>query len=565
MAGEMKGFRVMKSALILLLAFSFSPGVWAQSEPDWSEGAVVPEGGRANPYLWPQEELTQEIHAGRTHALVYPVSVTGILLPERPMQNIFDNKTSNPFRKLLNSLFKGFAQVKSYQDLFYWVGLQDYPSADSVEIPYPQSTKPDYLMGYSRLQKNGVNVFTISCAACHASQLFGKTILGMTNRFPRANHFFIRGEKMGRLYNPHWFRVLTGATKAETEITSESVQNLNSIGFKMPVQLGLDTSLAQVALSLDKRAPTPWAEKSPYYEQHPRPDILDNTAGDSKPAVWWNVKYKNRWLSDGSVVAGNPIYTNIIWNEVGRGTDLHKLDNWLSQNQNVIREITTAVFASEAPRIEDFFPAEKIIPERAKRGELLFNDTCSECHGTYKKAWSLPQASLLPWSEQIKTIAVDYPHKTHVKDVGTDPNRYLMMKSLEKLNGLAISKRIGVKIVAQKGYVPPPLVGIWARWPYFHNNSVPSLCQVLTAGPKRVKVYYAGEARDRDRDFDFDCNGYPSGMKIPDEWFIPQMKYDTHRKAMSNQGHDEGIFLENGKEIFSAEDKRDLIQYLQTL
>jgi len=46
---------------------------------------------------------------------------------------------------------------------------------------------------------------------------------------------------------------------------------------------------------------------------------------DSKPAVWWGLKYKNRWLSDGSVVSGNPIFTNIIWNELVTLNDLTDL------------------------------------------------------------------------------------------------------------------------------------------------------------------------------------------------------------------------------------------------
>ena len=119
--------------------------------------------------------------------------------------------------------------------------------------------------------------------------------------------------------------------------------------------------------------------------------------------------------------------------------------------------------------------------------------------------------------------------------------------------------------MAQKGYVPPPLVGIWARWPYFHNNSVSSLCEVLTPGKNRMKIYYAGEALDKNRDFDFECNGYPRPHKAPSAWKTAQYKYDTSRIGMSNSGHDENIFLQDGEEILSWEEKKDLVQFLQTL
>ncbi|MFN8792458.1 MAG: hypothetical protein ACK5Y2_13470 [Bdellovibrionales bacterium] len=522
-------------------------------------------GGRANPYGLSPELQEEFRHAGALHTLVYPVEVTGLLLPERPLQQMFEKNTENPLRHVLNQIFKGLARLETYQDLFRWLGLHDYPAQASREIPFPEGQRPDYRMGYSRLEKKGVSAFTISCAGCHAGNLFGDRVLGMSNRFPRANHFFIRGQKASHLYRPGWFRIFTGATRAETELVNEALNSLNSVGLKMPLQLGLDTSLAQVALSLNKRSPTPWAEPSPIFQRTPRADPLDHQPGDSKPASWWNLKYKNRWLSDGSVVSGNPIHTNLLWNEIGRGTDLRKLSAWLDQNSRVIAELTTAVFATEAPRIEKYFPETWIVKERALRGEALYKDLCSRCHGTYLKAWSLPEASQLSWREQIQTIRVQYPHQTRVVDVGTDPNRYQTMKSLEKLNNLEISKRIGVRIRAQKGYVPPPLVGIWARWPYLHNNSIPSLCALLTPAEERPVFYYAGEALDRQRDFDFDCNGYPQGRRTPAVWKTSAARFDTRREGLRNTGHDQEIFMDGRQNLISAEDRRDLIQFLQTL
>jgi hypothetical protein len=41
--------------------------------------------------------------------------------------------------------------------------------------------------------------------------------------------------------------------------------------------------------------------------------------------------------------------------------------------------------------------------------------------------------------------------------------------------------------------------------------------------------------------------------------------YDTRKVGMSNQGHDEDIFLENGRELLLPQQKRALIQFLQTL
>lgn len=534
--------------------------------PDWSEKAA-PQG--SNPYQIPPNDLTPVRDAGKIHAQIYPVSITGILPPYEPIRHLIEDKSPNPLREFLNTLFRSASGYESMDDFLKDLGLHEYPKASDqgvYSVPYPDGIRPDYRMGFGAIDSSMGVGFSFSCAACHSSNLFGKTVLGLTNRFPKANEFFIKAKSASELIQPTFFKLYTGATSGETEMIKIFKRNMHSVGLKQPLALGLDTSLAQVSLSLNHRNPDEYATFSDRFANTPRPDaILDRNPADSKPAVWWNVKYKNRWLSDGSVVSGNPIFTNLLWNEIGRGTDLVQLEAWLQQNEKTVQEITTAVFSSEAPRYTDFFPASQIDLSLAKQGEQIFNNTCARCHGNYDKAWSLPNADQLSPVEKLRTVNVRYKAQTQVKDVGTDPYRYRGMKSLEQLNNLAISKKNGILIRAQQGYVPPPLVGIWARWPYFHNNSVPSLCAVLTAAKDRPKFYYSGEANDQEKDFDSECNGYPLGNATPDAWKTSEHLYDTRKAGMGNNGHDEDIFLENGKELLLPEQKRALIQFLQTL
>ncbi|HEY8270679.1 MAG TPA: hypothetical protein VIG33_07295 [Pseudobdellovibrionaceae bacterium] len=535
--------------------------------PDWSENPPAPAG--ANPYQLPSDLFPQYRDAGKIHAQIYPVSITGMLPPYEPIRHLIEDSSANPLRNFLNSLVRGVSGLHSMQDVFTSLGLHDYPQAHDqgvYAVPFPQGVRPDYKMGFGFIETSQGKGFSFSCAACHSAHLFGKTVLGMTNRFPRANEFFIEASKATHFVDPDLFKVYANATEGETQMVKQLKENMKYVGFKKPLTLGLDTSLAHVSLSLNHRNKDPYATYSGVFASNPRPDpILDSSPADSKPAVWWNLKYKNRWLSDGSVVSGNPILTNLLWNEIGRGADLVKLEPWLQQNEKIVQEITTAVFSSEAPLFTDFFPAEKIDIAKAKEGEVIFNQTCSRCHGHYDKAWNLPHESELSPIEKLKTTAVRYPTQTQVKDVGTDPYRYRGMRSLEKLNDLAISLKNGILIRAQQGYVPPPLVGIWARWPYFHNNSVPSLCAVLSAQKDRPDFYYSGEAQVAETDFDVECNGYPLGAATPNSWKDLKHSYDTHRPGMGNQGHDEGIFLEKGRELLSPRQKRALIQFLQTL
>jgi hypothetical protein len=333
------------------------------------------------------------------------------------------------------------------------------------------------------------------------------------------------------------------------------------------VILGLDTSLAQVALSLAKRAEDSYATRTILSAEFPRPNKLSTLISDSKPAVWWNVKYKNRWLSDGSIVSGNPVHTNFLWNEIGRGTDLKQLENWMTNSHEKIEALTAAVFASKPPRYEKFFGLESIDLEKAKRGQKHFVQSCQKCHGTYEKGWDQPFAFTKSKLKQIRNIKVTYHKKTPVIDVGTDPGRYLGMKEFANdLNRLQISKNLNAVVEPQKGYVPPPLEGIWARWPYFHNNSIPNLCELLTPGPNRIKGYFAGKALDKKTDYDHDCMGYPTGDKTPAQWTQNrEYFYDSTKEGLSNLGHDERIFIKEGKEIYTTAEKKELIEFLKTL
>jgi mono/diheme cytochrome c family protein len=539
----------------------------------WQLDEKIPAEGLTNPYN--VRDLSSVRREGFLHALYYPVDVTGTLMPLDSVQNFIEADSKNPVRKFFEELFQGFSKITTMDDTQKWLGLNEFPFMEgegAFFVPFRDGVKPSHRMGFTPVMVSGrtrspVNAFTISCAACHTSNLFGRPVMGLTNRFPRANEAFVKGAKATKLMWPSMFNVGTGASDDEVEIYRFTRENLKAVGPKSPAVMGLDTSLAHTALSLSKRSKNLDATKSGFYEKFPREDGIRYAIADSKPAPWWNVKYKNKWLFDGSVVAGNPIFTNILWNEIGRGTDLVELRNWFSENQKVIEELTTAVYSSEAPHITDYFAPEEIDMAAAQRGEVHFKNRCQKCHGEYVKGWSNASlATQLSGSAlkvaQLKTEKVIYFEETPVKDVGTDPLRRESMASLVQLNDLRISKENGILIKVQKGYVPPPLVGIWARFPYFHNNSVPTLCDVLVASEQRPKAYWARPANDRRADFDLDCNGYPRARK---EGLGQEYLYRSNRPGLSNSGHDARIFIVEGREIFTPDEKRDLVRFLQTL
>lgn len=563
----------MKTLFIIAL-MTFTCAAHTQ---DWSREASLPGVGKFSPHHRADiyEQGTRSMEAallrGRGYALNYPVSVTELMIPYESFLAFFNTDPQNPLKRLIFRASKKITRMESPDDVMNWLGIHDYPTTSAEQGPGPwpvmERELVDLGMGASLITQAGAQGLTFSCAACHSADLFGKKVLGLTNRFPRANEFFRAGKRLLPFAHPVLFKAMTGASDADVKMLERSRYAVQFVGAKKPQVLGLDTSLAQVALSLARRDTDEYAARNPRIARNPRSNPLEKKIADSKPAVWWNVKYKTRWLSDGSIVQGNPIHTNFLWNEIGRGIDLKSLEGWLNQNQDVINDLTASVFATPAPEFLDFLPEKMIKIDLAKKGEVHFNNHCMRCHGQYQKAWSLPEAETLSLKEQIRTIEVAYHRKTPVIDVGTDPGRYEGMKYFaEELNRLKISRSINTIVEPQKGYVPPPLVGIWARWPYFHNNSAPNLCAVLTAGKNRPETYWAGAALNPETDYDPDCGGYPVGAKTPEAWKKDQSKfYDTRREGLSRLGHDEKIFIKDGQEVMTPQEKKELIEFLKTL
>ena len=101
---------------------------------------------------------------------------------------------------------------------------------------------------------------------------------------------------------------------------------------------------------------------------------------------------------------------------------------------------------------------------RQKRALLVFNDHCADCHGTYGSGGSYPN-SVVPLDE-----------------LGTDGVRFEALKKSDRESyHRSWFAHLGEHHtrVKPKGYIAPPLDGVWASAPYFHNGSVPTLWHVL--------------------------------------------------------------------------------------
>lgn len=178
----------------------------------------------------------------------------------------------------------------------------------------------------------------------------------------------------------------------------------------------------------------------------------------------------------------------------------------------------------------------------AARGEPIYKETCARCHGTYGPNGKYEQ----------QTIAID--------EIGTDPVRW---KSLTPAHRQWVKdgwvSRFGQDPVDVNsiGYIAPPLDGIWASAPYFHNGSVPTLWHVLHPGDRPVVWKRSEDGYDREK----------VGLEVETFDKVPSsVKYAAHRRryfntklnAKSAAGH-------TFPNVLDEDQKRALLEYLKTL
>ena len=184
------------------------------------------------------------------------------------------------------------------------------------------------------------------------------------------------------------------------------------------------------------------------------------------------------------------------------------------------------------------------------QGETLFVDHCARCHGTYGEKWTYPN----------KIVAID--------EIGTDPKRYhgitekfgrYYAKSWfaqPEFNG----KGPAYPPIPTDGYQAPPLDGLWATAPYFHNGSAPTVSHVLNskARPARFTRSYKTGADD----YDPVKLGWKYREVGPADLTLPPRErrkvYDTTQPGRGNGGHTYGDDL-------TEEQRAAVIEYLKTL
>lgn len=173
------------------------------------------------------------------------------------------------------------------------------------------------------------------------------------------------------------------------------------------------------------------------------------------------------------------------------------------------------------------------------RGEAVFAQYCQSCHGEGGAAYG-----------QVDPIA----------SIRTDPHR--LNSYTEKLAGIQVAYGDGYdwdfsKFRKTDGYANQPLDGLWARAPYLHNGSVPTLWDLLTPEGQRNSgrdFFFKGHAV-------FDTKNVGERIDIEEIDGRKTFRFVISEPGNSNHGHSGAAY---GTELSDA-DKRALIEFLKTL
>lgn len=340
----------------------------------------------------------------------------------------------------------------------------------------------------------GGGMASLDCLLCHASVVAGEPVLGVANSTLDLQGFYDDLVKLGEIAPTYGY--------PSFPVPFTLVNRTGAAGATDAFGLGMELSLAYGPPGVD----------------------IETHYGFQRPVAWWTMRYKNRIYSDGSgsieghrTMAATLLSFGLSWSE------LQAMD----EDFEDIRHYLLSLSPPEWPQSVDASAAE--------RGAAVYSVSCAGCHGDAVQG---------------------FPDR-RVPDVGTDPLR--AERFTEDEAAWVNASWFGQPpMESTRAYVAPPLVGIWARAPYLHNGSIPTLRALLDAASRPQRWQRTGSSAE---DFDWDAVGWRYTQ--PESGGDPatlegRAIYDTAREGLSAAGHPYG-------EGLSDAERDDLLEYLKTL
>ncbi len=385
-----------------------------------------------------------------------------------------------------------------------------------VEAPYENGGAPLGML----VKKDGT--YAMNCLVCHAGTVAGQTIIGLPNNALDFSSIYedvertvtiLHGNKPGNPAFPEGLMFLAkGKNPAHVEfpdgLLSVSKGTFNSFTFSVYFMSLRDRDLNVGDKPIDLK---------------PLNHYLD-------PPPLWHATKKKSFYNDAFTPKSVRSLMQFSLDPTFSG-DVFK--SWEGDYEDIYSWLHTI----ESPKY-----AGNINGTLAAQGREIYSGTCQRCHGTPGKGG------------EYKNIVVP------IEVVNTDRGRMdgLSPEFKKHFSNSWMGYYGDNKIITQAtGYIAPPLDGIWATAPYFHNGSVPTLYHVLFPDERpsvwQVKDYNAYDHSRVGLLVD-ECSQMPQTHSLNER----RTYYDASRQTMSNGGH---RFADG----LSKEQRLSLLEYLKSL
>ncbi|BDC50522.1 hypothetical protein F183_A28380 [Bryobacterales bacterium F-183] len=385
-----------------------------------------------------------------------------------------------------------------------------------LEAPYDNGGVP---LGLT-VTKDGH--YALNCLVCHAGSVGGKTILGLPSKAMdfsglfedmAATYSILHQGKPGNPPFPEGLLFLHGG-KAPPKVEfpegllSGSRGNYNSFTFSVYFMAMRDRELSLAPKPQDLKPLNHYLDAPPLW----------NTA--KKTALYYDgfVRKSVRPLMQFSL---DPSFNGALFR------------SWEADYQQIYDWVNTL----ESPHYEG-----ELNRTLAAQGEKVYTQTCQGCHGAAGRGGD--------YRNIVVPIDVVKTDRARLDGLSPEFKQHFNQSWMGSFGEAKIAPRA-------EGYVAPPLDGVWATAPYFHNGSVPTLYHVLFPDERpQVWKVTSYNAYDHTR----------AGLSIAEYGQMPNVNslsekrryYDSSRPTMSNTGHRFADVLTRAQRI-------SLLEYLKSI
>ena len=397
----------------------------------------------------------------------------------------------------------------------------------------------DLPIGISRRRRIGVDHVGLNCAVCHTG-----TVRDAPNAAPR----IILGMPAHQLDLQKFVEFILECS-LDGRVTADAVRGRPANGGPSPferllMRFGLIDRLKVQTLELRNRIAPVLADRVPRWGRG-RVDTFN-----PYKSIQFNWRLED--LPPSELIGASDFPS--LWNQAPReGLQLH----WDGDNDSVDeRNLSAGLGAGITPvtvdhaglkRVRDWiwtlppppYPYD-VDASLAARGATVYQRECVACHADHRFKEGIKSGDRLGRVVDVAQVGTDryrldsYTPTFAANQYSLFPDSPYRFKRFRKTNG----------------YANHPLDGIWARAPYLHNGSVPTLRDLLDAPEKRPAVFFRGyDVYDREK------AGFVSD--VPAAGGREFFRYDASIPGNSNGGHLYGTSL-------ADEDKRAIVEYLKT-